>query len=242
MKNLLTILILFISFNVTGQKQISSTYKVTPGQKIVFKFDYPELIRISSWDKKEIQITGQVNINEGMDNDAFILEEKSTENSIIIRNRINNIETLSRYVVRGKDDKKKIFSTKEAFEKFNNENGGNIKYSLSSEINVTLDIKIPASMEAEVKSTYGMVELVDVDNSITVDATYKGIDATLSEKSIGQLTVITEFGSIYANLDLPITSNKKRDFYTSLTFGTGQGNVYKFTSTYGKIYMRKSGK
>ncbi|MDZ7649610.1 MAG: hypothetical protein U5K54_21975 [Cytophagales bacterium] len=50
---------------LAAQSPVNKTYAVTAGENISLRFDYPELIKISTWDKNEISITGTVSINSG---------------------------------------------------------------------------------------------------------------------------------------------------------------------------------
>ncbi|MBK8279625.1 MAG: hypothetical protein IPK94_05665 [Saprospiraceae bacterium] len=48
-----------------AQTQINKSIPVASGQKVNLHFDYPQLIKVSSWDKNEVLITGTVSINGG---------------------------------------------------------------------------------------------------------------------------------------------------------------------------------
>ncbi len=55
----------------TRHKPRSTRRPYQPGQKIAMNFDYPEMIRVSAWDKNEISISGSVQINGGENDDAL---------------------------------------------------------------------------------------------------------------------------------------------------------------------------
>ena len=71
-----------------AQTPINKTIPAQPGQTIVMHFDYPELIQVSTWDKNEISITGNVTINSGENDDAFELFTSTSGGTISIRNEI----------------------------------------------------------------------------------------------------------------------------------------------------------
>ena len=77
-----------------AQTAINKVIPVKPGQKIDMHFDYPELVKVSTWDKNEISVQGTVSINAGENDDAFELVTSSTGNSISIRNEIKNMKNL----------------------------------------------------------------------------------------------------------------------------------------------------
>jgi hypothetical protein len=77
-----------------GQTAINKVIPVKPGQKIEMHFDYPELVKVSTWDKNEISVQGMVSINGGENDDAFELLTSTTGNSVSIRNEIKNMRIL----------------------------------------------------------------------------------------------------------------------------------------------------
>ena len=88
-----------------------------------------------------------------------------------------------------------MFRTKEDFKKYEEENGKHYnQMSWGTDIEITLDIKIPEHTETHVKSTYGMVEVRKFFGTLDVDATYGGIDVAVEEKSTGELVAETNYG------------------------------------------------
>ena len=241
-KSILIALIIAIAPGfVWSQTKLSKLYPVNKGEKIELKFDYPKLIHISTWDKKEISIEASVKINEGKNDAAFTLNEAHTDGKISISNKIDldQISDVYTVVVNGV---KTRFNSKEDFQNFNKKqtdypNG--ISYNKQKDIEVTIEIKIPASTITEVTSVYGMVELENFNGPIKVDARYGGIDASLNEKKIGQIKLTNRYGKIYSNLDLKPTEQIEKNFYTSITAAPGTGPSYDINSSYGNIYVRK---
>ena len=67
MKAATSILICLFTGALAAQTPVNKTWPVAAAQKIFLRFDYPELIKISTWDKNEISITGSASINGGAD-------------------------------------------------------------------------------------------------------------------------------------------------------------------------------
>lgn len=231
----LTALFPMFSFS---QIKVSKTYPVENGQKIELKFDYPKVIHVSSWDKKEISVEATVNINDGDSNAAFSLNETRTDGKISISNKIdmNQVHDAYYIVVNGV---KTRFNTKADMESYRKEKAGNYSYQ-QKDIQVTIEVKLPANISADVVSVYGLVELENVNGPIKVEATYGGIDATLNESKIGEIKLTNHFGKIYSNLDLKPTQQKEENFYTSITASPGKGPSYEMNASYGNIYLRKA--
>lgn len=237
MKTKLTFVILALLAPIAtfAQTVVNRTYPVKAGQQLSLKFDYP-VVRISTWDKNEVAVTAKVSINGGDHDDAFTLQDQTNNGTLEISSKIKeNLPAI--YSIR-QNGKKTFFKTEEEFKAYKNQNGIQ-SYSHGTDIDVKLEIKVPAHLATTIKSIYGMVELVDFNAPINVDAKYGGIDASLSKSQIGQIKATTNYGRIYSNLDLVLTDKKQENFLTSITAEPGKGPAYIFESTYGKIYLRK---
>jgi hypothetical protein len=138
------------------------------------------------------------------------------------------------------DGKKTVFKSKEDYKAFTGKSsGGRRMTSNGVEMEITVEVKVPANTSTNIKATYGIVELVNFNGPANVNATYGGIDATVATASTGKLQATTSYGQIYTNLDLKLTDKTERDFFTSITAEPGKGPAYILKSTYGKIYLRK---
>lgn len=241
MKTILTVLCCTLLCLAQGQQTITKNYPVKAGQELKLSFDYPKVVKVSTWDKNEVSITASVSINNGENNDAFQLIESSEGNTLTIKNIIKDMDKLPKRYTVMKDGKKTVFISKEAYKEFTADLKGAKYYSEGVEIEITLDIKVPENLvNTFVKSTYGIVELANFNGQLKVDATYGGIDASINEATTGKLSVTTHYGQIYSNLKLNITEKEEKDFYTSITLSTGKGPAYSLKSTYGNLYLRKS--
>lgn len=225
-----------------AQTNIDRSIPVQKGQTIAMNFDYPELIRVSTWDKSEIGITGSVVINGGENDDAFTLET-ATEGSVVkVSAGIRDIRNLPHRITITRDGQKIMFSNREEFRKYQQQHG----YAYSSmstgpDIDILLEIKVPRNIETQIKSVYGMVEIRDFSGPLAVTATYGGVDAALAERSVGELTAETNYGQIYTNLDVKFSGEhvKSGDFYTFVSAKPGNGPRYNFESRFGNVYLRK---
>jgi hypothetical protein len=243
MKNTtILLLLLFLTTGLYAQTQVNKTIPVSKGQKIKMTFDYPKLITVTTWDKNEIQITGTVSINNGENDDSFILEFKTNGDEVTVDSYIKDMKNLPHTITIVEDGKTIMFRTKEDFKQYQEENGK--KYSRMSwgtNIEITLEIKIPEHTETKVKSTYGMVEVKKFLGGLDVDATYGGIDVALEVKSTGELVAETNYGQIYSNLNTKFNGSNTREeaFHMVVTAKPGSGERYNFESKYGNVYLRK---
>lgn len=241
MRILTFILITFVTGSLVAQTPVTKSFATSAGQKILLRFDYPELIKISTWEKNEILVTGKVSINGGENDDAFELTQSSSGSTIIVESRIRNLKELPHRFTINKGEEKITFKTKADFEKYKQEHGRDFKYSSNGvDIDITLEIKVPRNMETKIEATYGLVEIRDFTGPLTVDATYGGVDVAVQPKAIGELVAETGYGQIYSNLDLKFTGGEFEDFHTLISVKPGTGPRYSFESRYGNVYLRKS--
>lgn len=228
-------------FSITAaQTTINKNFSVKNSEKIFLKFDYPQLIRISTWDKNEVEISGTVNINANENNSAFQIKESQDGNSLVIEGEIPEIENLPRRITARKGNEKIIFKTLEEYEQYCKTNKATFSsISDGADINIDLEIRVPKSLKTYIESTYGMVEVKNFEAEIAVNAKYGGIDAVIKEKSTGTISAETYYGQIYSNLNAKFNGKDADDFRMLVTATPGNGPQYRLESQYGNIYLRK---
>ena len=225
-----------------AQTQINKSIAVSSGQSVLLHFDYPELVRVSTWDKNEVSIQGTVSINNGESDDAFELFTTSSGNTVSIRNEIKNLKNLpQRYTI--VDGTQKItFKDRAELKKYQEQNGRQFDVmSCGVDMEIVLEIKVPRNVKTKVESIYGMVEVKEFSGPLDVESTYGGVDAALTERAIGTITAQTNYGEIYTNFDSKFGGDKTdRNFYTNVSAKPGSGPEYSFESKYGNVYIRKA--
>lgn len=228
-------------FNLTAaQTPINKNFSANNNQKVFLKFDYPELIKISTWDKNEIQISGTININDNENNNAFLIKDSKDGNSLVVEGTVPDIENLPHKITVKHEGKKLSFKTREEYQEFCKAN--NVTFNTVNtgvEIHIELEIKVPKSLQTQIESKYGIIEVKNFGGEITATSTYGSVDATILQKNIGKITAETFYGQVYSNLDSKFTGKDFDDFHTLLTSTLGNGPQYYLKSQYGNIYLRK---
>lgn len=240
MRMLLTLAVSFVFGLTAAQTAINKSFSTDKNQNLSLKFDYPQLIRISSWDKSEIQISGTVNINGNENNDAFQIKESKQGNSLVIEGKIFEMKNVPHRIKVQQGDRKLIFKSREEYQKYCKDN--NVTFNSMTngvDMDIQLEIKVPKYLMTQIESQYGLVEVKDFGGNIKVNAIYGGIDATILDKKIGKLSAETHFGKIYSNLDTKFTGKDSEGFRTLVTTTFGNGPQYNLESKYGNIYLRK---
>jgi hypothetical protein len=248
MKKIILIGLLAYSMGTFAQRKIEKTIVVPANHTISMDFDFPELIQIHTWDKKEILIRGEVSINHGENDDAFELTASTTNNVVNVTSKIKNLEQLPRRIVIKKGDQEYFFKTGDFNHpdvvKFMNENGGNYQYTSQGIIKtIKLEIFVPQGVATNIVSKFGLVEIKDFNAPLVVDAKHGGIDAVIQKAGMGELTAKTEHGEILTNLDAKFdvspAMKQKHTNWTEIKARLGTGHSFYLESTFGKVYLRK---
>ncbi|MBL7850437.1 MAG: hypothetical protein JNN04_06015 [Cyclobacteriaceae bacterium] len=242
--HLLPVLLLAACSAALAQTPLNQSIPLKTGQRVKFTFDYPELIRISTWDKNEIAVRGTVSINNGENDDAFALDVSSNGDVVEVRGRINDMDNLPHRITVVSDGVKTTFKDEAEWRKYRKENGksGYDRMSRGVDLNIQLEIFVPVRVATQLVSVYGMVEVRQFDGPLRVEATYGGVDASLTESVTGELVAETNYGHIYSDLKLQFDASNTREenFHTLVTAKPGKGPAYRFESAYGNVYLRRS--
>jgi len=225
-----------------AQTTINKTFSYAPGQTIAMHFDYPELIVVSTWEKNEISVQGTVRINEGENDDAFLLTNVTKDNVVTIQNEIKDLDRIPKLITITDGAKKVVFHTNEDLKKYERDAGRHFQSkSYGVEFDIRLEIKVPRNVATRIESVYGMVEIKNFTGPLVVESTYGGVDAALPESATGELSAETNYGEIYTNFNTRFGGKvTDQNFYTYVSARPGTGPTYNFVSRYGNVYIRKS--
>src|SRR5690606_7653005 len=133
-----------------AQTPVNKTYPVDAGQRISLRFDYPELIKVTTWDKNEVSITGMVTINGGENDDAFELTQSSSSRTLYIENKIRDLKNLPHRVTVTRGTEKIVFQNKEEYQKYIDANGKQFNStSWGVDMDIILEIKVPKNADTK---------------------------------------------------------------------------------------------
>jgi hypothetical protein len=241
-----TIAILLVGFCfafANGQTLIEKSIITKAGQMLEINFDYPKLIKVTTWDKNEVFAQASVSINGGANDSSFELITKMVGNTIEIKNVLKDFENIPRRITIKRNGEKIIFKNKAEWRAYNKTNnaGGYDMMNEGVDLEIVITIKVPIGMETYIHSVYGMVEVYNFKGKLTVEATYGGTDVSIDEKAIGQLMASTNYGEIFTNLEKKFDLSKiqEENFHTEISAILGKRPTYKVQSQYGKVYLRK---
>jgi len=237
MKNFFVGICCALSIGANAQTNIIKSYPVQPRQPVNLNFDYP-VVKVSTWEKNEVSIIAHVKINNGKNDNSFLLDEQTINGAITISTHIKDLDKLPHRYVIVRGGKKTFFQSKSKY--LEAQKSGGVQQAFEDlDIDIVAEVKVPEHASTMIKSVYGIVELTNFNAPINIDATYGGIDATVTPEHIGKLQATTNYGQILTDLNMKLTDHADRDFFHSITAEPGKGPAYTFKSAYGKIYIRK---
>jgi hypothetical protein len=231
-----------------AQTKIDTLFSIQAAQQLELEFDYPELIKVSTWNKQEVGVLGSVSINRGENDNAFRLNAETTGNTFTLRSSIRDKDHLPKRMLIKRGGEEFYFKTDNPkgteVRNFMGENKQGYEYMNTGVImEIELHIFIPAQMKATINATYGIVEVVACDASLSITAPYGGVDVSVPAQGFAQLKAKTKYGEIYTNLlQKPAESNVGDDYknWTDITYAWGKGNSVVVESKYGNVYLRTS--
>jgi hypothetical protein len=248
MKLKLLFILRTLSTYAFAQTKIEKRIPVSSGQTLHLDFEWPNLKKIQTCDQKDILIKGDVSINKGENDDAFELVVSQSGKVIDVSSILKDKENIPQRIVIKEGDTEYYFKAKDAndpeVQKFLEERGRSYNYMSHGIIKeITLEIFVPKGMETEVESKFGLVEIKNFQAPLKVNSKVGGVDASIAERSTGELIARTEFGEILTNLDAKFDTDKNfdsHDRWTIISAKPGSGPRYDLESKFGKVYLRKA--
>lgn len=240
MRTKLNLIICLFCAIIYAQDNLKRTFTIQQNKELVLKFDFPNLIKVTTWDKNEVEITGKVNISNGENNSFFVISEDTTDKNKVIEGKLNNYKDLPQTITTYNGKEKFEFNSKEEMERYaknHNITFGTISYS--AQVDIVLEIKVPRNQKTQIEATYGTIEIKSFDAPIYAKSTYGSVDAEINESKVGKVSIENYYGNFYTNLNLPIKATKKEDFHTIITASLGKGSSQEFSSKFGNVYLRK---
>lgn len=245
MKQTITIfLVLLISSGLVAQSTFEKSYELRQTDKLTLDFEYPELVKINTWDKQEVLVKAKVIINGKENTEDFTIEDKRVSNGLIITSHLNDLDKLGgNYIMVSNDDDDDESVTVNRDGKSITIGKGKGNYRNGTQIDIQLEITLPKSATVQVNAKYGMVEVLSLPKEIEVQAKFGGADIKVNEQSIKDLNVSTSWGQIFSNLDSKV-SVKGNDMLgkrmTAELLANRGSESLKVESEFGNIFLRKN--
>ena len=243
-----TLLLMTFVFYGQAQEKKTQSYQLKGVDKVLLQFEYPQVIKIRTWDKKEVQVISQVDINNGKDNDNFTLTEKLRGNVLSITSELKGLDQYNNVYMSGRDeydekdeDKEKVTITRNGRTITSGKKGW--KANRGVEILIELEVYVPKNVRLEIDAKYGMVEVIDIPDDILVMAKFGGADLSIKESNLSYLSAATSWGQIFSNLDKKFKFNGDdmigKEMRAEIS-GSSRGSNIKVETEFGNVFLRKN--
>ncbi len=265
MKVPLIILFLISSISSFAQLTFDTTFSSGSVDLLLADFNWGDAT-IRSWDENNIRFRGSVSINLGENNEAFEWAVESEDGEIRVASDIPDFEELPEYITLYRDGEK-IYSSPESADDAQWKAMRDEEHTWMSKgpvIEVEMELFVPKGLKIRVKSLYGDLNIENCSQAMEVEntyghivaefqedipatgssltSTYSFVDAAVHEAMGMNLSLNTNHGSIYSNLDLEINLDEsEQEGYHTVIVGKVNRGGKKLTlkSPYSNIYLRK---
>lgn len=249
MKYQLLLSLLILPIILPAQRTVTQSVPVQSGQSVELNFDYPEQVSIEIGDQPSIEIEAAVSINMGENDEAFRFNVDDAGDQLRISTEIVNREDLPERIVIRHEGQDHYFQTDDwddpNVQAFLRENGReNIQWmSHGPDIDISVKIRVPRSIELKVNSKFGLVEMKGVTRSLTIHAKHGGLDLAVSPTTSYDFAIDCNWGEVYTDLDLDVATEGKdqlrslraEKFVAKLN---GGGSPVTLISEHGNVYLR----
>jgi DUF4097 and DUF4098 domain-containing protein YvlB len=207
-----------VALEATAQSKMVTETVVVSGQTLLdLEFTFADDIVFKTWDKNEIMVEVEVNINNGEYNDIFSLESSTSAGTI------------------------RIAMDKDMWKKVEKDKNGNWNNCWNSEINYT--VYAPKSMTIKANTISGNYKMTYVGSSIQLKTISGEIDVTVPATSGLDFTAKTISGEVYTDIEIAFPNGKSglRQVVGQNVegrIGTG-GKESRLETISGNIYLRK---
>ena len=230
------VLFLLLTGTLLGQRQVKEEIPAGNASRVQLQFGYAD-VEISTWAGSQVVISGTVSINEGENDDSFMLETTQSGDVLSVETYIRNIDELPRMITVLKNGKKYRFrkegkNKKEIYQVIKEELGDGSYQSWNEgvETDIKLQIRIPENKSIRIESEYGDVEITGVaadlrvrntyghiiaalgteikSRSVDLLSTYNFVDIGVAENLGLDLELDSDYGKIFTDLDIDIDPDR----------------------------------
>lgn len=214
---------------VLAQKIIEKTLPYSKDQKIDLNLRFGDKIQVNSWDKNEVYIKAEVDINNGKLDDALLVKFNTNAGEIKV-----DVDFDQELIKQGRPedcpDNNHTFST-----------NGKDRYVICSEINY--QIYVPKGADLKMETISANIELKDVTGPVFAKSISGFVDMNWPSGKGASVSMKSITGELYSDLDINYTNKSKSVPIVGYTLnGTlnGGGPTVYLESISNDIYLRKA--
>lgn len=230
MKTILsTIAILFfLASMLQAQQIIEKAMPLKANQLVILDLKFAEAITIENWDKNEMYIKVEVNINNNTLNEAHTMTISSSENAVEVITGFD--EALLKSSKESECTKNGIRQSN-----FNGKEG----YSICSSINYI--VYLPSNVDLTVETISGNILMDDRNGSVEAKSISGFVDLSSASDKKADFYLKSITGEVYTDLDIKIANRQENPIVGYELKGklNGGGEIVDLESISGDIYVRK---
>lgn len=263
------LLIVAIASDLAAQKAISEMYSGSTVADLYIECQWANVI-VRNWDQSTIKVEGTAMINYGENDDVFVYQFRQNGDRLYFESDIENMDDLPRFVSYTKQGQEYHYRVEKGEEdhwkKITKDHEGEAVSHMNIGVKVDVDLifYVPASVglqtdltygdlriencrnAMDVKNTYGHVvatfdsDILSRDCSLT--STYSFVDVTISPEMKADISLHTNYGEIYTDLDFSFDKGRSiQKMYHSKYVGAlnNGGKELLLKATYNNIYVRQ---
>jgi len=209
-----------------SQRVIEKSIPYSDSQVIRIDFPFADEIKVSGWEKEEVQIRVSVNINDNEDNDAFMLKIDDI-GDLDIESEIKGLKELSKGYRISQD-----------------ENGQVISRSDCINMEIFYEACIPKKAGLFLETISGNVVLTGLSGELEIITISGFVDLAVPENAGIDFELKTITGGMYSDLDLKFEDEVDGLFHVgghSVDAAMNKGGrLISLKTISGDIYLRKS--
>lgn len=248
--NISLLALLLLSTIAYSQKEVKYEFDATNIKEVNIQLEFPELVKLKSWDGDKVRITGSAMVNMGAHDDNFEIEANREPGRLFITSQIRDIGNIPHKVwAKQEDGTIRYFDSpdwrSEEVQKYLDENPGHRSISNGVIKQIALEIYVPKNMALTINCKYGLLEIKDFDAPLNANSKFGGIDITFSAKNRIDVSAKTKFGEVYSNLDIEFKNtygsiNDHNNWLVLESKFNNGGLSYTLKSEHGDLFLRKN--
>lgn len=224
MKTISLLLVMgWVWLGVNAQTVVKKEMNMPEGKELELDLKFADSIQLVGWEQQMVRIVATVNINEGKNNENFVLDFDDFNQQLVVHSNVMDLDKISKQRIIYDEDSGEEIHTREV------------------DLDIWFQIWLPKQASLKLKTINGDVTASGLTGKMRIKSISGDVDITLPGKMNASLTLKSITGNMYSDL---IFKNDKagndrfsmKPFHCDLNDG---GKSIELESISGNIYVRK---
>ncbi|MEM9884963.1 MAG: DUF4097 family beta strand repeat-containing protein [Bacteroidota bacterium] len=231
----LILAVIFSLFVAQAQRSVNKSIPATGIEQLSLKAEYAS-ITVKTWEQNTIDVVGTINVFDNTQNDAFQWKYDKVGSTINMESSLEGWKKEQNYWKEEADCCKK------------------------RQIDIKLVIKMPKNIALKMRSTYGSIEVENVETALDIlntygsvdvifsrlpktelrlESTYSHVDISVPKSAKASFTLKTPYGEVLTDMPLEVKAGKRSSKSTLVAHLNGGGTAVYAEAGYNTIYLRE---